>query len=209
MKSKGPLTEVVSNYLRSSIEARRLRPGDEIDFASLSKKLKISRTPIRESIRKLHLEGLLEYDASGRVKVATLSSEDAEDFYAVRLELEISNIKSATIHITDYELEMLRLNLNLFEERSDKPSDLPDIDKMFHDIIYDASRNQFLSQSLKSLRVVLGLFQDPAYDRDSRISSTLKEHTAIFKALAQRDLQQAISAVTKHILNAKKARIRA
>lgn len=207
MSEKGPLTEFVCAHLRESIESRQLRPGDEIDFAELAAKLNISRTPIRESIRKLHLEGLVEILSGGRVRIATLSQTDAEHFYVVRLELEKAAVRAATVHISEYEIEMLRLNIDHFAARKDSPDQLPIIDKAFHEILYDASRNQYLSNCLKSLRVMLGLFQDPAYDQGQRIHETHREHTVILKALLRRDSEQAEAAVARHITNAKKARL--
>jgi len=207
LSRKEPLTELVSNHLRNGIESRVLRPGDEIDFAVLARELKISRTPIRESIRKLHADGLVEFFSGGRVRVATLSASDAEAFYVVRLTLEVAAARAATIHISDYELEMLRLNVEYFGAQMKIQTRLYAIDKQFHEILYDASRNQYLSQTLKSLRIVLGLVHGPAYDQKLRINETHAEHTAILKALLSRDPENSANAVTHHIKNAKKARL--
>ncbi len=75
-----PLTDKAIAYLRDAIQVQKIAPGQEIDFAALSQKLGMSRTPIRESIRELLTEGLLEQLPGGIVSVTQLSSVDAEGF---------------------------------------------------------------------------------------------------------------------------------
>ena len=75
-----PLTDQAMAYLRDAIQTQKINPGQEIDFAALAQKLGMSRTPIRESIRQLLTEGLLELLPGGTVCVTQLSEEGVEGF---------------------------------------------------------------------------------------------------------------------------------
>lgn len=202
-QQKMPLTDQALVYLRDAILTGKISPGQEIDFAVLANELGMSRTPIRESIRQLLTEGLLELLPGGTVCVTQLSGEEAERFYHVLCELEIAAARAAAVHISDLEIEMLRANLLLFENTRTEPEFLSQIDYQFHNVIYDACNNDYLSQTLRLLRIRIGLLKVRPYDKRVRIDAAYKEHLSIFKALESHNPDLAEKAIAKHINNAR------
>ena len=206
-KKNMPLTDQALAYFRDAIQARRISPGQEIDFAGLAQKLGMSRTPIRESIRQLLTEGLLELLPGGTVCVTQLSSVEAEGFYHVRDELEIAAVQAAAVHISDLEIEMLKANLALFDSARAEPDKLSQIDNQFHSILHDACNNNYLSQTLRRLRLRIGLLHGQPFSNPERINDAYNEHAFIIKALESYDPDIAKSAVAKHYSNARKSRL--
>ena len=202
-----PLTDQALAYLRDAIQTRKIIPGQEIDFVDLAQKLGMSRTPIRESIRQLLTEGLLELLPGGTVCVTQLSDEEAEGFYHVRDELEIVAARAAAVHISDLEIEMLKANLTLFDEARNEPEKLSQIDNQFHTVLYDACNNDYLSQTLRGLRIKIGLLQGRPFNNPQRINDAYNEHASIIKALESHDPDNAESAVAKHYSNARLSRL--
>jgi len=204
ISSHSSMAEKASEVILEYIETRILKPGQVLDFAALSKELKISRTPIRESVRKLHLDGLLEGVPGGQFRVALLTPDKIVDYYAVRSELEVAVTTIATHQIANEELDMLAYNMKLFSLHIDEPKVLTKLDKQFHEIIYDASHNRYLRRRLTSLRIIMGLLPVNTYQDEARISAILKEHTAIYHALRQRDENAAADAIKLHLENSQR-----
>tara|TARA_B110000444_G_scaffold41359_1_gene37312 strand:- start:688 stop:1449 length:762 start_codon:yes stop_codon:yes gene_type:complete len=202
-----PLTDQALAYLRDAIQTQKINPGQEIDFAALAQKLGMSRTPIRESIRQLLTEGLLELLPGGAVCVTQLSAFEAEGFYHVRDELEIVAVRAAAVHISDLEIEMLRANLSLFDRTRTESKKLSKIDNQFHTILQDACNNSYLSQTLRRLRIRIGLLQGRPFSNPERINDAYKEHASIIKALESRDPDKAQRAIAKHYRSARKSRL--
>tara|TARA_B110000444_G_scaffold259213_1_gene302258 strand:- start:998 stop:1663 length:666 start_codon:yes stop_codon:yes gene_type:complete len=202
-----PLTDQAMVYLRDAIHTRKFKPGQEIDFSSLAKDLGMSRTPIRESIRQLVTEGLLELLPGGTVSVTQLSDEEAEGFYHVRNNLEVAAARAAAVHISDLEVEMLKANLALFDKARTQPGKLALIDDQFHTLLYDACNNNYLSQTLKLLRFQVGLLQGRPFNNPQRIDASYKEHKSIIRALESHNPDLTEKAVAKHYNNARKSRL--
>lgn len=202
-----PLTDQALVYLRTAIHTGEIEPGQEIDFAALAQALGMSRTPIRESIRQLLTEGLLELLPGGTVCVTRLSAEEAEGFYHVLCELEISAARTAAIHISDLELEMLRTNLSMFDVSRDKPEILAQIDSQFHNVIYDSCNNDYLAKTLRLLRIRIGLLKVGPFNKAARVDAAYKEHLSIFKALESHNPELVEKAMSNHITKARKYRL--
>ena len=202
-----PLTDQALAYLREAIHSGKISPGQEIDFAVLAEELGMSRTPIRESIRQLMTEGLLELLPGGTVCVTQVSTEEAEGFYSVLCELEIAAARAAAVHISELEIEMLRTSLSLFDASRTKPKLLAKIDSQFHNIIYDACNNDYLAKTLKLLRIRIGLLKVRPFDKTARVNAAYKEHLSILKALESHNPDLVEKAMSKHITNARKYRL--
>jgi len=204
--SQSSLAERAARQIVESIELRVLKPGEVLDFAALSEAMNISRTPIRESVRKLQMDGLLEGLPGGQFRVVVLTPEKINDYYVVRTELEIAAAGLAARQILDEELDMLKCNLELFRDHIDRPDDLVRLDQQFHEIIYDATRNRYLRKRLSALRVILGLLPVASYHDPQRTKGILKEHKAIVATLARHDAEAAQAAIRTHIEKAGVAR---
>ena len=202
-----PLTDQALAYLRDAIQTGKINPGQEVDFAALAQKLGMSRTPLRESIRQLLTEGLLELLPGGTVCVTQLSAVEAEGFYHVRDELEIVAVRAAAVHISGLEIEMLKANLALFDNTRAEPEKLSQIDNQFHTVLYDACNNTYLSQTLRRLRIKIGLLQGRPFSNPERINDAYHEHASIIKALESHNPDIAERAIALHYSNARKSRL--
>lgn len=207
MSNNAPLTDQALAYLRDSIQSGKLSPGQEIDYVELAADLGMSRTPIRESVRQLMTEGLVEMNQGGTVRVTQLSAEEAEGFYQVRDELEVVAARAAALHISELEIEMLQANLALFESAKSNTETLAQVDNQFHNLIYDACNNAYLTQTLKLLRTRIGLLKGKPFDSPKRIEDAYKEHAAIIKAFRTHDPDKVEKAVARHYANARKSRL--
>ena len=205
-----PLRDVVFNTLRRAILKGELKPGERLMEIALADKLGVSRTPIREAIRKLELEGLVVMAPRKGAKVASITERDLSDVLEVRKGMEVLAISLACKRITGEELEKLETIEQSFQKliESGNLTELAEMDVKFHDTIYQATNNQRLVQLLNNLREQMYRYR-MEYLKDIAVRRTLaEEHKAICRALRERDEQQAEQYVSIHIDNQQKAIIR-
>ena len=149
-----PLRDVVFNTLRKAILRGNLEPGERLREIHLADKLGVSRTPIREAIRKLELEGLVVMIPRKGAVVAEITEKSLRDVLEVRRALEALAVRLACEKILDAEVEELKVAAERFEEalETGDVTAFAEADVRFHDIIYRATDNQRLIQLLYNLR---------------------------------------------------------
>lgn len=205
-----PLRDVVFNTLRRAILKGELKPGERLMEIALADKLGVSRTPIREAIRKLELEGLVVMAPRKGAKVASITERDLNDVLEVRKGMEVLAISLACERITKEEMEHLEEIEAHFQTliESDNLTELAEVDVEFHDTIYQATNNKRLVQLLNNLREQMYRYRIE-YLKDSAVRRQLaKEHKAICEALRTHDRESALRYVYVHIDNQQKAIIR-
>lgn len=206
-----PLREVIFNTLREAIIVGELKPGERLMEVKLANKMGVSRTPVREAIRKLELEGLVEMLPRKGAHVADLSVKDIMDVLEVRSTLDgLASYLSAQ-RITEEEIKDLKQLLSQFIIQVEKNSTqgLIKKDVEFHDIIYRSSRNDKLIQISNNLREQVQRFR-VIYIKDYSSSRELiKEHNDIFNAISLRDPEAAMEYAKQHIKNQEETIIRA
>ena len=205
-----PLRDVVFNTLRKAILKGDLKPGERLMEIALAEKLGVSRTPIREAIRKLELEGLVVMAPRKGAKVASITERDLNDVLEVRKGMEELAIRLACERITPEQLDELdkveKKFLNLID--SENLTELAEVDVEFHDVIYAATNNKRLIQLLNNLREQMYRYRIE-YLKDSAVRRQLaKEHKAICEGLRTHDRESALRYVYVHIDNQQKAIIR-
>lgn len=198
-----PLRDVVFNTLRNAILTGELEPGERLMEIKLADKLGVSRTPIREAIRKLELEGLVVNTPRKGAEVANISSEDLRDVLEVRRSLEILAINLACDKITEDELTALYENMESFKKSiaTDAATEVASTDVGFHDIIYKSTGNQRLIQILGNLREQMYRYRLEYIKDHDTWNRLIAEHEAIYNAIKLRDKESAINAVLTHIDN--------
>lgn len=201
-----PLREVVFNTLRDAILRGELEPGERLMEIQLAEKLGVSRTPVREAIRKLELEGLAMMLPRRGAIVAAITISDLKDVLEVRRVLEGLTIELACKRMTEDELNKLKESGEEFA-KAIKEEDLTEIakrDVAFHDIIYNSSRNQRLIQILNNLREQMYRYR-LEYIKDANKRGTLvEEHKSIIESIEAKDATMAKKAIKKHIANQEK-----
>ena len=203
-----PLRDVVFNTLRQAILKGELKPGERLLEIQLANKLGVSRTPVREAIRKLELEGLVLMIPRKGAEVAEITRQDMEDVLEVRTALEELAVKDACDHITDAQLSELKKASNEFKKALLEGKDLvtcADADMHFHDVILSATNNRRLIQMLNNLSEQMYRYR-MEYLKDERTHKTLiEEHDAIRRALKKHDKVKAGAAIRVHIDNQKRS----
>ena len=169
-----PLREIVFETLRGAIIDGTLKPGERLMEVQLAEDMGVSRTPVREAIRKLELEGLVLMIPRKGAYVSGISSKDIADVFEVRAALESLAAGLAAERITEQELE----DLNRFMVEVTINAEIGDLEKViksdtdFHDQIYRASRNSRLVQIINNLRDRIQRFRSASlrtgtYQRDT------------------------------------------
>ena len=198
-----PLRDVVFNTLRKAILRGNLEPGERLREIHLADKLGVSRTPIREAIRKLELEGLVVMIPRKGAVVAEITEKSLRDVLEVRRALEALAVRLACEKILDPEVEELKVAAERFEEalETGDVTAFAEADVRFHDIIYRATDNQRLIQLLYNLREQMYRYRVEYLKREDAHETLLEEHQAIIETIEKRDVAKAVEAVRTHIDN--------
>ncbi len=199
-----PLREIVFEHLREAIISGQLRPGERLMELQLAEEMGVSRTPVREAIRKLELEGLAVMVARRGAYVSDLSIRDIAETFEIRGALESLAAGLATERITPDELEQLERTLVQIGE-SIEQNDLNAVvrlDEEFHAIMYHASRNQRLTQIVSNLREHITRFRLSSLSIPGRFRSVFQEHKNIVEAISERNSALAQALAKEHIENA-------
>lgn len=198
-----PLRDVVFNTLRQAILRGELQPGERLLEIHLANKLGVSRTPIREAIRKLELEGLVLMIPRKGAVVAEITEKSLRDVLEVRRALEELAVKLACEKIQDEEIEELKAAAKAFEKAlgTGDVTVYAEADVKFHDIIYRTTDNQRLIQLLYNLREQMYRYRVEYLKREEVHETLLEEHQHIIEMIEKRDEERAVEAVCKHIDN--------
>lgn len=206
-----PIRDKVFTSLRDAILSGHFKPGERLVEKELAQQLEISRTPIREALRKLELEGLVAYAPRKGIVVVGVSSEDALEIYAIRAVLEGLAAKLAASNIASEELSTLKKILFKMKEciEKNKIDALITLHSSFHNFIAKASNSPRLCQMIISLRDYVKNFSEIPCYLPSRLQSGWEEHREIVEAIDQGDDERAEYAARNHIMQAKKSLLRA
>lgn len=196
-----PLRDVVFQTIRQGILHGVLPPGQRLMEIQLAKHLGVSRTPVREALRMLELEGLVVTVPRHGAEVAEITQKDLQDVLEVRCALEALAVDLASVAITEEELQSLRTNTDKFERliEAGDISALAACDVKFHDIIFSATRNNRLVQLLNNLSEQMYRYR-LEYLKDKEVHPVLlQEHKEIIEHLENRDTTKAKEVITLHI----------
>lgn len=203
LDSYQPLREVVCETLREAIITGVLKPGERLMEIQLAEELGVSRTPVREAIRKLELEGFVVMIPRRGTYVADMSIKDINEVFEVRTALDVLAAGLAAERITEDELEQMeRLLVQIGEyiEQGDMDK-IVEVDSQFHDILYRASRNDRLVGIINNLREQLTRFRSISMSYPGRLKNTLEEHSRMVEALAARNSELAQQLAVEHMEN--------
>jgi DNA-binding GntR family transcriptional regulator len=196
-----PLREVIFNTIRDAIIMGELKPGERLMEVQLAEKMGVSRTPVREAIRKLELEGLVDMLARRGAQVADLSVKDIMDVLEVRASLDGLATALSAVRITPDEIkELNHVNsqfINFVEKENLQGTIKKDVE--FHDIIYRSSRNEKLIQIANNLREQIHRFRVIYLKDFSSTKEIIKEHNDILEAIQNKNSDQSRILAQNHI----------
>lgn len=203
----GHIRDSVFSILRKAILDKKLEPGQRLVERNIAEQLGISRTPVREAIRKLELERLVTYIPRKGVVVTGFTKDDIVEILLIRTSLEALICSLAAAKITPREVERLEsLSKQIIDEHSKgnfkKSNQLND---KFHELIYRTAESPRLYNFLDTLREYISAFTQAAYSKPGRPEQAWLEHKEIIEALGNHDSAEADRAARRHAENSSKA----
>jgi DNA-binding GntR family transcriptional regulator len=201
------LRNVVADRIRTAIFEGQYKPGEWMRQERLAQELGVSQMPVREALKELAAEGLIEHMPYRGVRVVNMSPQDVEDIYALRAFLESRAAGFAAREITAEELVELK-QLHAEIEKYSAPEDVlkyRELNRRFHELIFTASRRAYLIRTLGSLWAAFPTMLMGNYPRTAsqpltgRDSVDLLEHAAILDALERRNRVAAQRAMKEHV----------
>ncbi len=206
-----PLREIIFNTLREAIIVGELKPGERLMEVQLAEKMGVSRTPVREAIRKLELEGLVTMIPRKGTHVAELSVKDIMDVLEVRTSLDCLATALSVARISAEEIKELKSISAQFVNYMEKGNlqGLIKKDIEFHDVIYRSSRNEKLLQIANNLREQVYRFRVIYLKDYVSPREVVKEHSDILDAIVGKDTAAAQKAAEEHVRNQKETMINA
>ena len=198
-----PLRDVVFNTLRQAILRGELKPGERLMEIHLAEKLGVSRTPIREAIRKLELEGLVTMIPRRGAEVARITEKNLRDVLEVRRELDAFSCELACDRITKQEGEELRHACEEFAAATmtRDATVIAAADVKLHDIIVQAAGNERLTEILNNLSEQMYRYRFEYIKDTSNYEKLVEEHRIIYESIMNKDKQTAAQTARIHIDN--------
>jgi DNA-binding GntR family transcriptional regulator len=194
--------------LRDALKSGALKPGDRIMEVPIAEQLNVSRTPVRDAIRRLESEGLLEHAPRAGLVVATLDRRAVAELYEMREVLEGTSARLFTRHSSDMEVEHL-IELVREEQRlQGNPEELAKHNHRFHMQIHLGAHNRYLEKALEAVNSSLWLLGKSQMLLPHRAKGALAEHMELAKAIQKRDADLAESLARKHVRSAQAERMR-
>ncbi|MBE9604972.1 GntR family transcriptional regulator [Acetobacteraceae bacterium H6797] len=195
------------DLLLEAIEGGDLPPGTRLRETELAARFSISRTPVREALKRLETQGLVAHEPHHGAIVAWLDYTQMAELYYMREVLEGTAAGLAAVHATPTEIEVLREMVARDREMLDDTKALAASNRAFHRQLHLSARNRFLSQTLSNMRLSLALLAGTTLNVPDRGGEAQDEHGAIVEAIARRDQAGAEAAARAHIKAAFKARL--
>lgn len=197
------LRSQVFQTIREDILKGKFKQYDELREATLGKELGVSRTPVREALRQLELEGLVEIIPNKGAYVTGISKEDVRDIYVIRSMLEGLCVRWAAEYITKEQLEELDEVILLSQYYLDKGNaeQLTELDGKFHQILYEASRSRILNHVLSDFHKYVQLARNNSVKTEERARKSIEEHREILEAIREKDLDRAEKLANSHIMH--------
>lgn len=197
-----PLRENAYELIKRMILKGYFKPGERLIENQLSKKFGVSRTPIRESIRKLAAEGLVEITPKGGTKISKLTKNDIDEIYEIRDVLESLAAEKAASTITDKEIESLERLLKDSEKAllNKDIKRMAQIDTKIHNLICKSSKNNRLFQLIDVLCTNITIQRELILETTGAGKEAIIGHRKIINALKKRDKQAIKKSIHEHIM---------
>ena len=199
------LADHVFEHLETDILSGKYQKGQILTESKLSLELGVSRTPIREALRRLEQEHLIEEAPKG-VIVVGISDKDLADIFEIRAALEGKAAYLAAQNYTEEQMNVVReaLEFQEFYLGKQDPDRIKSMDSRFHETIYKMSGSTIFYDVLMPLHKKILKYRKASVSDSSRAAASVAEHRAIYEALLARDAQLAERLISEHLDNAYK-----
>jgi DNA-binding GntR family transcriptional regulator len=204
---RAPISDELYRHLRDAIVRGEVEPGGRITEEELAALASVSRTPVREALRRLEVDGLLRASPRGLV-VNEFSPEELADVCAVRDALEALAARLAASQRRDDDVALLDRLVREYEEAMGGDlARIVELNHAFHDALWDAAHNPFLRRQLEGAWRLIERLDATIVDTEERQRETLREHRALVEALRERDADGAERLAREHFGRASTARL--
>ena len=190
----------ISNEIEEAILSGQLKPRERLIEMDLISRFGVSRTVIREALKRLEAKGLVRTTPYRGAMVADLTVKEIEEIYFVRAELERIAARLVLKHITQKEIQNLKkLSKEVESHLREKTHQMIEVDSEFHRMIFRACRNSYLYDMIDFLRTKAHIVRFNAWSLPHRIEESLLEHKMMIKAIEKRDLEELEKLVLQHL----------
>ena len=191
--------------IRDKILNGTYKEHEELREVALGKELGVSRTPVREALRQLELEGLVTIIPNKGAFVTGITQKDIQDIYEMRFMLEGLCARWATEHITEAQLEELEEIIFLSEFHSRRygssADQVTELDGRFHRVLYEASQSRMLSHVLTDFHRYSLMARRSSMVSEERARKSIREHKQILRAIRDNDANLAEQLANEHVLH--------
>ena len=203
IKAGAPLlSETIRSGLAADIAAGAIGPGTSLDEQQIADRFDASRTPVREALRRLAADGLVEIRPRRGVVVASLTPERVGDMFETTAEIEAICVRLAAYRMTPLERSQLkRLHDSSAELVSTSIPAYADFNLEFHHLIYQGTHNAFLLEQALSLRSRMAAFRQTQLLEEGRPARSFAEHAEIVEAILRSDGEEAAKRMRAHLFN--------
>lgn len=197
----GSLGNRIFEILRDRILSEEYKNGQKLNELSLANELKISRTPIREALKQLELEGLVQSIPNKGVYVKGFSPRDIDDMFEIRLALEGLAIQLAIDRMDDEHLAKIKEVFDLMEFYTIKKDyeKINDLNILYHETIYEATQSAYFEQLLSDIHYYVSVTGRHSIKQPKRLEGAIVEHRAILDTIIEGDKEKAKETIQKHI----------
>ena len=205
MKNQTSISDIVFNKIEEEILSGILKKGDYISENKLAERFNVSRTPVREAIKRLEQEDLIEYENCKTVRVLGITKDDVLSVYDIRLQIEGDAMVKAAFNMTDEDYLDLSQTIDLQEFYTLKADadKVKDADTSFHTKLYRLVKSSVYFTILSELHKKIQQFRKVSQSNNGRGESSIKEHRAILDAMRKKDCDLIKTLTKQHVQNAR------
>lgn len=198
-----PLSERIAETIRDYILKGTLKPGERLTEPSLSKLLGISRTPIREALRLLEIEGFVELIPRRGAVVTTITDKDVDEIFELKIKLESLAARNASQYFTKADVDKLRAINDKISKLigTNNVAQLIKLNSEFHDVFLSKCDNGRLMKFLESLSLQFKMATAYSFSVTGRIKKVLEEHEMLIEAFDKKDAAKIEKLVEMHNAN--------
>ena len=199
------LTTVIFERIRDDILYGKYEKGQKIIEAKMADEFNVSRTPVREAIKQLELDDLVENIPNRGVVVKGISKQDIVDIFTIRLAIEGIAVEWSIERMDQQDMQKINEIYELMEFYTFKKDvqKFAELNTKFHEAIYKATKSRYLENVLKNYQVFMKVVRYKSLEKPGRLQGALDEHKLIVDALMKKDVEYAKMVVIDHVRHSK------
>lgn len=205
VKSRKSISDNVYDAIKEHLLSQELNFGDKIIELDYCEKLNVSRTPLREAIKQLEIEGIIERAPNGRIRVMSMDEKRIDEIFQIRIALEdiiFNNLSKNNEFISKLEAN---LKLTEFQVKSQNWNEARKLFSEFNKILYSHSELEFTIKILKYYNFILEKLRFNSLENDSRIIEAYHEHIILLEYFKNNDIENAKLFNKEHLLRSKES----